>query len=59
MSKKIKKLKGKTPPKRKKLEIPNIITEDLTYYMQFGWRMQAPRISFSSGIKEYRQVNQG
>ena len=22
----------------KKLDIPKIITEDLTYYMQFGWK---------------------
>ena len=32
------KIKGKTPPPRKKLNLPDIISEDLTYYMQFGWK---------------------
>ena len=32
------KIKGKTPPPRKKLKLPEIISEDLTYYMQFGWK---------------------
>jgi hypothetical protein len=59
MSKEIKKLKGKVPHKRKKLQIPEIITEDLTYYMQFGFNRQMPRYSSDSGIKEYKQVNQG
>lgn len=54
-----KRIKGKKPLKRKKLDIPRIITEDLTYYMQFGFKGHLPRYSSSSGIKEYRQVNQG
>lgn len=31
-----KKLRGKKY-KIKKLKLPKVITEDLTYYMQFGW----------------------
>jgi len=34
--------------KIKKLDIPKVITEDLTYYMQFGWRYK----------KDYRRAKE-
>jgi len=40
------KIKGKKPPKRKKLELPEIINKDLTYYMQFGWK-QLPHRNYT------------
>tara|TARA_R110000744_G_scaffold36130_6_gene83540 strand:- start:7 stop:189 length:183 start_codon:yes stop_codon:yes gene_type:complete len=34
--------------KIKKLDIPKVITEDLTYYLQFGWRYK----------KDYRRAKE-
>ena len=46
-------IKGKTPPPRKKLKLPEIISEDLTYYMQFGWKQLKYRNFTENDIMKY------
>ena len=46
-------IKGKTPPPRKKLKLPEIISEDLTYYVQFGWKELRYRNFTENDIKKY------
>ena len=47
------KIKGKTPPPRKKLKLPEIITEDLTYYMNFGWKQLRHRNFTDNDERKY------
>jgi hypothetical protein len=44
-------VKNKKPIK--KLNIPKIITEDLTYYMQFGFHRKKEQSTFAKDIKKY------
>ena len=46
-------IKGKTPPPRKKLKLPEIISEDLTYYMQFGWKRLRYRNFTENDVMKY------
>ena len=51
---------------RKKLVLPEIIKDDLTYYMQFGWKQTHHRGSIVRDEKKYagtvyrdRYINEG
>jgi len=46
-------IKGKTPPPRKKLKLPEIISEDLTYYVQFGWKQLRYRNFTENDVMKY------
>mgnify|MGYP003643091121 CR=1 FL=1 len=50
-----KKLRGKKY-KIKKLDIPDIITEDLTYYMQFGWKYKKDYKRAKETFKKYDKM---
>jgi len=38
-------MKDREEKKRKKLDIPEIISDDLTYYMQFGFKRTVDRVN--------------
>jgi len=46
-------MKNKDEVEKNKLDLPDIISNDLTYYMQFGWKRLTDRVFKSKEVIKY------